>query len=118
MIDEQCLAQCCECGLSDKRICVVIMCHLFQSVVPTWSLVLLLRTIPLVIWHAAVMLRTWLSSPFRMCHNLTGRLTFSEACGGAARTSVYSMGEVVAFPVPSPQKDNLPGNYTYAGCLQ
>lgn len=43
---------------------------------------------------------------------------FSEACGGAARTSVYSTGEVVAFPVPSPQKDNLPGNYTYAGCLQ
>jgi len=54
----------------------------------------------------------------RMHHNLTARPMFSEACGGAARTSVYSTGEVVAFPVPSPKKDNLPGNYTYAGCLQ
>ncbi|KXN83001.1 Putative fungistatic metabolite, partial [Leucoagaricus sp. SymC.cos] len=41
----------------------------------------------------------------------------TEACGGPSRTSVYTKGELTVFPVPTPQKDNLPGNYTYAGCL-
>lgn len=42
----------------------------------------------------------------------------SEACGGPSRTSVYTNGPLSVFPVPTPQKDNLPGNFTYAGCLQ
>ena len=42
----------------------------------------------------------------------------SEACGGPNRVSVYSSAPVVALPVPVAQKINLPGNWTYAGCLR
>ena len=42
----------------------------------------------------------------------------SEACGGPNRVSVYSSAPVVALPVPVAQKTNLPGNWTYAGCLR
>ena len=42
----------------------------------------------------------------------------SEACGGVNRTSVYSSAPVVALPVPVAQKTDLPGNWTYAGCLR
>ena len=42
----------------------------------------------------------------------------SEACGGPNRVSVYSSASVVALPVPVAQKINLPGNWTYAGCLR
>ena len=43
---------------------------------------------------------------------------YSEACGGPNRVSVYSSVPVVALPVPVAQKTNLPGNWTYAGCLR
>ncbi|KAI0808290.1 hypothetical protein C8Q74DRAFT_1189458 [Fomes fomentarius] len=42
----------------------------------------------------------------------------TEACGGPNRLSVYtSTGDVIALPVPSPLKDNLPGQFEYQGCL-
>ncbi|KAF9448413.1 copper radical oxidase [Macrolepiota fuliginosa MF-IS2] len=42
----------------------------------------------------------------------------TEACGGPSRTSVYTLGHnLTVFPVPVAQKTNLPGNFTYAGCL-
>ncbi|KAF5348257.1 hypothetical protein D9756_010540 [Leucocoprinus leucothites] len=41
----------------------------------------------------------------------------TEACGGPSRTSVYTAGQLTVFPVPTPIKENLPGNFTYAGCL-
>ncbi|EKM74831.1 hypothetical protein AGABI1DRAFT_95324 [Agaricus bisporus var. burnettii JB137-S8] len=41
----------------------------------------------------------------------------TEACGGPARTSVYTKGPLTVFPVPTPLQDDLPGEFTYAGCL-
>lgn len=46
-------------------------------------------------------------------------LDFREACGGPNRLSVYSgNGTVVALPVPVAQQTDLPGSWTYAGCLR
>lgn len=43
----------------------------------------------------------------------------SEACGGPNRLSVYSSTRpIVALPVPTPQTTDLPGKWTYAGCLR
>ena len=42
----------------------------------------------------------------------------SEACGGPNRVSVYSSTPVVALRVPVAQKTNLPGKWSYAGCLR
>ncbi|KAF4622575.1 hypothetical protein D9613_009394 [Agrocybe pediades] len=42
----------------------------------------------------------------------------TQACGGPNRLSVYSSKPIVALPVPSAMKTNLPGNWTYAGCLR
>jgi hypothetical protein len=42
----------------------------------------------------------------------------TEACGGPNRVSVYTSVPVVALPVPVPMTTDLPGNWTYAGCLR
>ena len=42
----------------------------------------------------------------------------SEACGGPNRVSVYSSVPIIALPVPVTMTTNLPGNWTYAGCLR
>ncbi|KAF8151649.1 hypothetical protein B0H34DRAFT_801346 [Crassisporium funariophilum] len=43
----------------------------------------------------------------------------TQACGGPNRVSVYSStGNVTALPVPVTQTTNLPGKFTYAGCLR
>jgi len=42
----------------------------------------------------------------------------SQACGGPNRVSVYSSGTVTALAVPSAQTTNLPGQWTYKGCLR
>ena len=42
----------------------------------------------------------------------------SEACGGPNRVSVYSSVPVVALPVPVAMTTDLPGDWTYAGCLR
>ena len=42
----------------------------------------------------------------------------SEACGGPNRASVYSSVPVVILPVPVAMTTNLPGSWTYAGCLR
>jgi len=55
-------------------------------------------------------------SPDSQC-NMACPGNTTEACGGPARTSVYSQGELVAFPVPTAQTENLPGNFKYVGCL-
>ncbi|KAG9312683.1 copper radical oxidase [Chiua virens] len=42
----------------------------------------------------------------------------AEACGGSNRLSVYtSTGNVTALPIPTIQNTNLPGSWTYKGCL-
>ncbi|KAF8556655.1 DUF1929-domain-containing protein [Imleria badia] len=42
----------------------------------------------------------------------------AEACGGPNRVSVYtSTGSVTALPVPTIQETNLPGSWSYKGCL-
>ncbi|TFY75770.1 hypothetical protein EWM64_g8241 [Hericium alpestre] len=42
----------------------------------------------------------------------------TEACGGPNRLSVYSSSSnVTVFPVPTPQKTDLPGQWVYQGCL-
>ncbi|KAF9005041.1 copper radical oxidase with WSC domains [Cyathus striatus] len=47
----------------------------------------------------------------------TGNTT--QACGGPNRLSVYtSIGNVTTLPVPTAQKDNLPGQFVYQGCLR
>jgi hypothetical protein len=43
---------------------------------------------------------------------------YSEACGGANRVSVYSSVPVVSLPVPVAMTTDLPGSWTYAGCLR
>lgn len=41
-----------------------------------------------------------------------------EACGGPNRMSVYAnTTTLTALPVPVAQKDNLPGNWQYKGCM-
>lgn len=40
----------------------------------------------------------------------------TEFCGGPNRLSVYSNNNVTVVPVPTPQNDTLPGNWTYQGC--
>jgi len=40
-----------------------------------------------------------------------------EICGAGNRLSVYSNATIVSYPVPSPQKTNLPGSWQYVGCL-
>lgn len=42
----------------------------------------------------------------------------SEACGGPNRASVYSSGPVVSLHVPVAMTTDLPGDWTYAGCLR
>ncbi|KAF8736996.1 hypothetical protein AX14_013631 [Amanita brunnescens Koide BX004] len=43
----------------------------------------------------------------------------TEACGGPNRVSVYTSSEpITALPVPVTQKTGLPGQWSYAGCLQ
>jgi hypothetical protein len=42
----------------------------------------------------------------------------SEACGGFNRISLYSSAPVVALPVAAAQKTDLPGKWTYVGCLR
>ncbi|KAK7691709.1 hypothetical protein QCA50_005109 [Cerrena zonata] len=43
----------------------------------------------------------------------------NETCGGPNRLSVYtSTGNVVVFPVPTPQNTSLPNGWAYQGCLQ
>lgn len=42
----------------------------------------------------------------------------TQACGGANRVSVYSSVPVIALPVPVPLTTDLPGSWTYAGCLR
>jgi len=42
----------------------------------------------------------------------------TQACGGANRLSVYSSAPFAALPVPTAMKTNLPGKWTYAGCLR
>ncbi|KAF9484627.1 copper radical oxidase [Pholiota conissans] len=42
----------------------------------------------------------------------------TQACGGPNRLSVYASKPIVALPVPTAQKTNLPGSWTYAGCLR
>ena len=43
---------------------------------------------------------------------------YSEACGGPNLVSLYASVPVVALPVPSAMKTNLPGSWSYAGCLR
>jgi len=42
----------------------------------------------------------------------------SQACGGPNRVSVYSSGPVTALAIPTAQTTNLPGKWTYKGCLR
>ncbi|KAF8196991.1 glyoxal oxidase N-terminus-domain-containing protein [Pholiota molesta] len=42
----------------------------------------------------------------------------TQACGGPNRLSVYASKTIVALPIPTPQKTNLPGSWQYAGCLR
>uniref|UniRef100_A0A8H7XRB3 WSC domain-containing protein n=1 Tax=Psilocybe cubensis TaxID=181762 RepID=A0A8H7XRB3_PSICU len=43
----------------------------------------------------------------------------TQACGGPNRLSVYTSNKpLVALPVPSAMTTNLPGNWTYKGCLR
>ncbi|KAF2467278.1 putative glyoxal oxidase precursor [Lindgomyces ingoldianus] len=41
----------------------------------------------------------------------------AEKCGAGNRLSVYSNSSLAVLPVPSVQKTNLTGSWTYAGCL-
>jgi hypothetical protein len=42
----------------------------------------------------------------------------SEACGGPSRLSIYTnTSSITAYPVPTAQTTNLPGNWQYSGCL-
>ena len=71
---------------------------------------------PIVIWDALEIQRMFMilsisSLSLAPYHH-------SEACGGFNRTSVYSSVPVVALPVAVAQKTNLPGKWTYAGCLR
>ena len=44
---------------------------------------------------------------------------YSEACGGPNLVSVYNTGTVLqVLPVPTPMTTNLPGDWSYAGCLR
>ena len=64
------------------------------------------------------MQRMFTNSLFDHCFSYLSPNPYSEACGGPNALSVYSSVPVVALPVPVPQTTNLPGNWTYAGCLQ
>ena len=50
------------------------------------------------------------------CNNACGGNS-AEKCGGANRMSIYSSGPLKYYPPPSPQKSDLPGSWTYQGCL-
>jgi hypothetical protein len=72
---------------------------------------------PIVIWDVLGTQRMFMTpfisySLYRMLYH------HSEACGGPNRVSVYSSSPVVTLPVPIAQKTNLPGKWTYAGCLR
>ena len=58
---------------------------------------------------------------FLLCIDCVVDLTIadsSEACGGPDRLSVYtSTGSVTAFPIPTVQTIDLPGNWQYSRCL-
>ena len=71
---------------------------------------------PIVIWDALEIQRMFITI-FILLLFLAPYL-HSEACGGPNRVSVYSSVPVVSLPVPVAQKTNLPGNWTYAGCLR
>ena len=72
---------------------------------------------PIVIWDVLEIQRRFITL-FISSLPLAGHIFHSEACGGFNRVSVYSSTPVVALPVPVAQKTNLPGNWTYAGCLR
>jgi hypothetical protein len=63
-----------------------------------------------------------LEIPRMSSHNLFDRYLSpypcSQACGGPNRVSVYSSVPVVALPVPVAMTTDLPGKWTYAGCLR
>lgn len=42
----------------------------------------------------------------------------TQICGGGDRVSLYSTGPPQVFQPPAAQKDDLPPNWTYGGCLQ
>jgi WSC domain len=41
----------------------------------------------------------------------------TEKCGGPDRMSIYYKGDLSIYGVPKPQKSDLPGSWTYKGCL-
>ncbi|KAF2752327.1 copper radical oxidase [Sporormia fimetaria CBS 119925] len=42
----------------------------------------------------------------------------SQKCGAGNRNSIYTNNtELITYPVPIPQRNNLPGSWKYAGCL-
>jgi hypothetical protein len=41
----------------------------------------------------------------------------AEICGGPNLMTVYSKGTLQAYQPPTSQTKNLPGNWSYAGCL-
>ena len=42
----------------------------------------------------------------------------AEKCGAGDRLSVFSKGPVMVYQPPAVQKTNLPGSWTYQGCIQ
>ena len=56
-------------------------------------------------------------SDYHYCSSLSP-YPYSQACGGPNRVSVYSSVPVVSLPVPVPMTTDLPGDWTYAGCLR
>ncbi|KAL1955708.1 hypothetical protein VTO42DRAFT_8180 [Malbranchea cinnamomea] len=41
-----------------------------------------------------------------------------QICGGPDRVSVYSKGDLIILPNPTPQTGGLPGSWEYQGCLE
>ncbi|KAH7126789.1 hypothetical protein B0J11DRAFT_526490 [Dendryphion nanum] len=41
----------------------------------------------------------------------------NQKCGAGSRMSVYSNSTLVVYPVPKVQRTNLPGSWSYTGCL-
>ena len=69
------------------------------------------------IWAVAEMLRKSFIL-FFLCIDSLAESDSSEACGGPSRLSVYtSTGSVTAYPIPTVQTIDLPGNWQYSRCL-
>lgn len=71
---------------------------------------------PIVIWDVLEMQRMYSHDIFNQSYLYL--YLYSEACGGPNLLSVYSSVPVVALPVAAAMTTNLPGNWSYAGCLR